>query len=204
MPDEQKPRIPPSLENLFKWTQRLGPSQRYLGVLILAVGMGLLLLWGSNLSGSGPPTQTENVQPEQRALQRDEGNWTEEQWERELSVMLSHIKGAGQVWVDLTLEGSEVQVWQEKEESESRQVQEDGTSHHREQQNRVNRDLVFTQRNGVEVPVLQQKRRPRVRGVVIVAEGANDPVVREELWQAVAVATGAELHKITVIAGEKH
>ncbi|HEX2954312.1 MAG TPA: hypothetical protein VHR47_10065 [Bacillota bacterium] len=184
--------------------EALGPAQRYFWVLLIAVGMGLLLIWGGDLTGTKPPLNNESptVQDE-RALQRDEESWSETQWERELSQALSHIKGAGHVWVDLTLEGSDIQMWQEKEESETRQLTEEGASRREERQSRSNRDLVFTQRNGVEVPVLQQKRRPGVLGVLVIAGGADDPEVREELCNAVAVATGAQLHRITVLPGNK-
>lgn len=183
--------------------EALGPAQRYLWVLIIAVGMGLLLIWGGDLTGSGASVNNSPpIAHDERALQRDEGSWSETQWERELSQSLSHIKGAGDVWVDITLEGTDLQMWQEKEDSETRQVKEEGSSRREERQTRVNRDLVFTQRNGVEVPVLQQKRRPGVLGVLVIAEGADDPDVREELTKAVAVATGAELHRITVLPGK--
>lgn len=183
--------------------EALGPAQRYFWVLLIAVGIGLLLIWSGDLVGTGPSAhQREPTLRDVRTLQRDEESWSETQWERELSQALSHLKGAGTVWVDLTLEGTDLQMWQEKEESETRQVKEEGTSRREERQTRSNRDLVFTQRNGAEVPVLQQKRRPGVLGVLVIADGADDPEVREELTQAVAVATGARLHRISVLPGK--
>jgi stage III sporulation protein AG len=191
------------LEGLKRRIERLGPSQRYIWVLLIAIGMGLLLIWGGDLAD---PKRSVHITPsvvrDERALQRYEASWSETQWERELSQALSHIRGAGVVRVDLTLEGTDLQIWQEREESETRQLKEEGTSRREERQTRLNRDLVFTQRNGVETPVLQQKRRPGVVGVLVIAEGADHPVVREELTKAVAVATNAKLHRITVLPGK--
>ncbi|HPT66633.1 MAG TPA: hypothetical protein PLI94_01185 [Bacillota bacterium] len=185
------------------WQDKTAGSRRLLLPVATIVGLGLLLLWAGNPVTPAPtaPRVLLDHSTEERVPAREGDSWTEAQWERELATTLSRISGAGRVWVDLTLEGSEVHVWQEKEEQETRQVREGEGGGRQEQQRRTSRDLVFTQGGRGEAPVLQQRKRPKVLGVVVIAEGARDMGVREDLWHATAIATGTELHRVVVMAG---
>lgn len=198
---EGRLRIPwDALQTWFE--RRLGSSQKLSLPIILAIGAGLLLIIAGSFSRvpSAAPAKPEAPSREERALTRDESLWSETQWERELAATLSKIRGAGRVWVDLTMEGSEVHIWQEKEANQIRQTQE-GTGRS-ERQTSTNRELVLTQgTGGTESPVLKQKKRPHVVGVVVIAEGADSPRVKEELWRATLVATGADPHRVVVISG---
>lgn len=203
MENDQVGEVKVPWQTLLHWLQeRMGSSKRLLLPVTTIVGIGLLMLWAGNLVSPSPAAPRATPTPaDERMLQREEGSWTETQWERELATTLSRISGAGRVWVDLTLEGGEISIWQEKEENEIRQVNEGGGNSREERQNRTSRNLVFTQSGRGEVPVLQQKKRPGVLGVVVIAEGAYDLGVRKELWHATAIATGTELHKVVVMAG---
>lgn len=203
MEDNSRGNLQIPWEAMQSWLERrLGLTRRLSLPIVLAIGLGLILIFaGSMTKVSNPPEKPRSAQKEERALSRDEAMWTETQWERELAATLSKIRGVGRVFVDLTVEGTEVRIWQEKEENEIRQTQE-GTGRS-ERQSSNHRDLVLTQSTGgAEAPVLKQMKRPRVVGVVVIAEGADSPAIQEELWRATLVATGADPHRVAVMPGE--
>lgn len=203
MDDEMRVKKEFPWDHIQGWLdKRFGASRRLSLPVIVAIGIGLVLIvMGSFTRVSPEPDKSVGQKRNERALNRDETLWTETQWERELAATLSKIRGAGQVWVDLTVEGTEVHVWQEKEENQVRQTQE-GTGRS-ERETSTQRDLVLTQASGgSESPVLKQLRRPHVIGVVVIAEGADNPSIQEEIWRATLVATGADPHRVVVIPGE--
>jgi stage III sporulation protein AG len=193
-------------EKIQKWLRdHLGTSQKMAIPILCLVSIGLLMIWAGNLSKPATDSMRDKqIQSDKTpALSRDEQLWSETTWERELAQTLSRIQGAGQVYVDITTDGTEVNVWHEREENDIRQVQDGVDGSRKERQNRLSRDLVFSRSHGgCETPVLRQKKRPKVMGVVVIAEGAANPVVREEIWQAAIVITGAESHRVVVVPGD--
>lgn len=66
--------------------------------------------------------------------------------------------------------------------------------------NNDSRDFVIKMGNqGLEEPVLEKEVAPEVTGVLVVAEGAEIPEVKNSLFQAVQVALGAEPQNIIVL-----
>lgn len=50
-------------------------------------------------------------------------------------------------------------------------------------------------------PLLHQLKRPAIKGVLVVAEGAGDPVIKEEVVRGVQAALGVPIHLIRVSEG---
>lgn len=62
--------------------------------------------------------------------------------------------------------------------------------------------LLQTVSGGKEEPVLIRAKRPEIAGVLVLAEGARDPGLREELVQAVITVLAVPAHKVTVLSKE--
>ena len=63
-----------------------------------------------------------------------------------------------------------------------------------------NKEVIFTEENGVNVPATQTVINPKVEGVIVTAEGANDANVKANIVSAVVAVTGAQAHKVQVFA----
>lgn len=50
-------------------------------------------------------------------------------------------------------------------------------------------------------PVVLREIYPSVKGVVVIAEGADSPVVKQALCDAVATSMGVAVHKICILTG---
>ena len=111
--------------------------------------------------------------------------------EDKLSKVLSNVSGAGKVSVMLTLEsGSEIIVAKTKEE-------------------RTNTSSNSTSVTVVESPVIVGKEPlilmeilPKIKGVIVVAQGANDVAVRLELLRAVQALIDVDSNKIEIFVGK--
>lgn len=62
----------------------------------------------------------------------------------------------------------------------------------------TNKQVVFTDEKGANVPATQTIINPKVEGVIVTAEGAKDDKVKADIVSAVASVTGAQAHKIQV------
>jgi stage III sporulation protein AG len=125
------------------------------------------------------------------------------QLQRELENILARIEGAGRVTVFLTLEDEAEVIYARNEEVSRRTTnEEDSQGGVRQQLEYDSRgQLVFVQTGGQEEPVVVKVIKPRVRGVLVVAEGAGNSLVRERLTHAVQGALDLPAYKITVQKG---
>jgi stage III sporulation protein AG len=61
--------------------------------------------------------------------------------------------------------------------------------------------LVFSQGNsgGSDTPVVVSQTSPEIAGVLVLADGANDPVLKEKLVQAVETVLDLPAYKVIVL-----
>lgn len=64
----------------------------------------------------------------------------------------------------------------------------------------TNKEVIFTEKNGTSVPATQTIINPKVEGVIVTAEGANDANVKTDIISAVVAVTGAQAHKVQVFS----
>jgi len=62
--------------------------------------------------------------------------------------------------------------------------------------------LVRSANNTGEKPVVVKEIKPEILGVLVVAQGASNPLVKAELTRAVQTLLGISLDQVTVVSGE--
>lgn len=163
-------------------------------LLLWALGLAgvlLLVLPGNcKLPESADPIPIANVNYQQ-------------QLQGELESILSSIDGVGRVSVMLTLEDEQEVVYARNEEISQRTTSEtDSQGGVREQVDYDSRgQLVIVRTNNQDEPVVVKILKPRVRGVLVVAEGGGSPIIRERLTQAVQSVLDVPAYRITVQKG---
>jgi stage III sporulation protein AG len=109
---------------------------------------------------------------------------------RVLGVVKS-IKGVGEVNVMVTLEGGVEYVFaQEQKQSEDKTEDFDGPNTKKRQQrdNSEEKYILVDGENGKREALIKTELEPKVKGVVIVCEGADDLVVQRRVLEAVTIA----------------
>lgn len=146
-------------------------------LIVLIVGVLLLLLPGRS------------SQTKQQAVQKDEISAVQALDVAALGEILQSVRGAGKVRVLLSVSSGERTVYQT--DSDSSTGKEEGST-------RIETVIVTdSQRN--EAGLIQQINPPTYLGAIVVCEGADDPVVKLEITQAVAKITGLSTDGICVL-----
>lgn len=124
------------------------------------------------------------------------------EWEEKLEKSLLYIEGAGQVKVLITLQESEQRVLaRDGTESISETTEEDAAGGSRRvTENRIEKKTIYTvDERGQDVPYVIKTITPSVKGVVVIAQGADQPEVRQNIIEAIQVLFDIDMNKITIV-----
>lgn len=125
----------------------------------------------------------------------------EEMYESQLKDVLGKIVGVENVSVMVNLESSEETVV-EKDRRETEQVTEESDKNggtRKINEHTVEDKVVLHRTDEGEKPIVVKRIKPRVRGVLIVAEGAEDLKRRALIIEAVQRVLDVPVHRISVL-----
>ncbi len=145
---------------------------------------------------SGNSSQ-ENVQEVSKLGVSDE----KEEVGKKIEEILSQIEGAGKVSVLVTyVSGREIVPYADIKKSDNVTDEKDSTGGSRKlDQSSYESQIAYEDEgNGDKRPIIVKELLPEVKGVVVVADGADDPVVKERLVNAVRVLLDVPVHRIEV------
>ncbi|WP_408954656.1 hypothetical protein [Natroniella sp. ANB-PHB2] len=175
---------------------------RYLGLFIL-MGVFLILLgdFGGNFS------QPEGSKQDYNHQQSSAGGALalEEELEKKLASILSQVQGVGRVAVDVTLDTSSEYVYVRDYQQSNQEVKEEddagGIRNTIESDKRE--EIVIINKGTGEEALVRKEIKPKIRGVLVVAEGAGNSYVKADLMQAIRRGLGVPSHKIIVLPKER-
>jgi stage III sporulation protein AG len=125
----------------------------------------------------------------------------EEMYENQLKDILSKIVGVGEVYVMVNLDSTEQVEYKTNirtQHSKTDEKDREGGSRHIEDNMRDEQVVIIQSNNGDE-PVVITTKKPFVRGVIVVASGAENIQVKTWIAEAVNRVLGLPLHKISVL-----
>ena len=159
--------------------------------LIIAFAILLLIIGNTGKSGKTPGGTTENT--DQQILQTDNHSVMYRE-EKTLAVklknILKEIEGVGELDVTVRLASSEHDQYAVNTSSSKKTTEEkDQVGGARSITEYTDSgQLVFTRNGQEETPVVEQTGSSKVAGVLVVAQGAKDPEIKAQLFEAVQVA----------------
>jgi len=124
-----------------------------------------------------------------------------QQIEKSLEAILERIKGVGKVNVMIAYTSGQqiVPAYEVKKSENVTNEKDNGGGTRNISQNSYETKVVYEDgENGTKRPIIIREISPEVRGVIVVADGASDSTVKEDICRAVEVATGLPIHKIHV------
>lgn len=129
----------------------------------------------------------------------------EEALESKLANLLAQVKGAGTVSVNIMLESGASQEHAKNVTKEVKTIQEKDTAGglRTTTETKESEQVLLSKENGIDKPVMVREYKPVIRGVLVVAEGANDSTVKANLTRAVESGLGIPAYKITVLPQRK-
>ncbi len=135
-------------------------------------------------------------------VRMDRGEEYADDWEKRLEETLSCIEGAGKVRVLITLRETESRVVEkDKVEESSDTVERDSTGGTRSvmEQKEDGKTVFAPDAAGQNVPYVVKTTAPVVEGVVVVAQGADNSLVKQEIIASVQVLFNLDVNKIRVV-----
>jgi stage III sporulation protein AG len=184
---------------------------KYLPALlaILLIGIALLVPWQQDKQRtvSTSSYQKETGVEEQQIVTATNGlDSIEFGLEQRLENILSKIKGVGKVEVTLLLASGPRYDYAVNVSTIEKQVDEKDQSGGIRTTTEVTEDgqlvIVRSDRVGGEEPVVAQEYKPEIQGVLVVADGAENPKIKSNLLNAITTILDLDPHKVDIQSKE--
>lgn len=173
----------------------------FIVILIITI-IAINSIW--NGTNNNSTTKQENNSGSKQLASNEDTNsnsdLAEDELEKKLENILSKIEGVGQVNVMLTYsQSSEVVAMYNETYKDSSTEETDSNGGTRTiKQTDSNKEIVFRNENGQNVPITKTIVNPKIEGVIVTAQGANNANIRTNIIQAVGAVTGVATYKIQV------
>lgn len=193
------------------------PLAKKMNVLLLLASAGVLMILLSNFfTTAAPGSSTETgKQPSGSESEKGSGNAANAQKDisemekdisQQLEKVLGQISGVGTVEVTVNLASTPEKDFAVNTTTGNKNTQEQdqggGTRAITETSAQDQMVLVRESQNNQEQPVVVMEKKPEVKGVVVVADGVNDAVVKANVMNATQVYLDIPLHKVIVLPRE--
>ena len=185
-------------EQICSFGKRRKKEQLLTAVLVVVIL--LLAFWPSAADHEKQEKQqTEEVQTQ---VQAEETNADErKKLEDDLKRILLQVEGVGEVDVAVTMESTGRKLVEKDVPLSESSVDEtgNGTNSKKESKNSEEATVYLENADGTKAPYVVEETMPVVRGVLVVAQGADDPQVVAEIKEAAMALFHLEAHKIKVM-----
>lgn len=166
-------------EFLKKWKKRKWSKTDWL-ICLLGGVLLLVIAWPAS-KDSESTKQTESMVLVQEDAERKD---YEKELEEKLEEILERVSGAGKVKVMITLQD-------EGEEILDKDLKSDETSYEQE--------TVIYEQDDETRPYVIKRKNPSIEGIVVVAEGGANAVVKTNLTEMVMALFPIEAHKVKIV-----
>ncbi len=196
--------------NLIKkysdFLKKISSSQgRNINTIFIYLLVGIIILLSGSLFLNNPKKEKNNELYINSIENMSDTTYKEETktiLERQLKEILTHIYGAGKVEVMLMLQSTEetepaYNISETKKTTEEEDTQ--GGIRHITELNTSKQVVVIRDQSGHEKPVVIKKINPRIEGIIIIAEGAGNSIIKEMLTNAAETALNIPAYKIKVL-----
>lgn len=175
------------------------------GVVLLIISMPI-----STKKESDSPTKTEPYLEGQGNLKGQETltnktlEITEDTYEKlleeRLEEILSYVEGAGKIKVMVTLKASGEKIILKESPYTKNTVneQDSGGGTRNTIDLSQSEQVVYLEENGGKIPYVIQETAPEIEGILVIAQGADNEVVKKELNAAIAALFDLQSHKIKI------
>ena len=125
----------------------------------------------------------------------------EEKYENQLKDALEGILGVGDVTIVVNVDSTEMKVLEKNRTTQSQSTDEtDREGGKRKVEDSSQEEQVVTIRNGEkEVPIVVETKKPEIRGVLVVAKGADNIQVKSWIIESVTRVLGVPSHRVAVM-----
>ncbi len=202
-------------EKPTSWLDQLKKPKKKKGIpllyLIIAAGIGVIFMFSGSFFQS--PEQVQEVFSEQAGSKDSEPTFSQKKsnpssmaeyenvYETQLKEALDEVAGVSDATVIVNLDSTEEKIVEKNSTSTDKYTDEspnDGGSRKIEEQSSEEQVVVIQNDNGQE-PIIVSTKKPVVRGVVVVAVGAENMEVKKMIVDAVTRLLDVKSHRVMVL-----
>lgn len=204
----------------LSWFKRLlgkpedGKGKKYSYLLIvLLIGTGLMIassfLYSEKNGQLSVPVSSGSIIKKEEVEtfgQKDSSNNDvigdyEEQYESQLKEALERIAGVSDVTVVVNLDSTNQKIFEKNQVKKIQKTEEkDREGGERTVEDVSEEEQIVIIRDGEqEVPIVQETKKPKVRGVLVVAKGANNVQVKKWIVESVTKLLDVPSHRVSVM-----
>ena len=162
----------------------------------------LLLLFSKNLIKPSNNTKVDNSIIAPNTYKASDPQTYEEKLEKRLEKEFANIDGVGKVEVIIMLKTSgEIIINKDtpNSQTQSDEVDSEGGTRQNIQTDSKEATVLINNSDGSTKPIILKELEPEISGVVIIAEGGDDILVKKNLINAAKVLLDVPMHKIEVM-----
>ncbi|WP_010093203.1 stage III sporulation protein AG [Ornithinibacillus scapharcae] len=145
-------------------------------------------------------SQTEEVSSHESSVTSDVGE-LEENYKKQLEIMLEKIDGVSEVEVMVNLDSTNVKVYEKnliKGQQHTEENDQNGGTRQIEETTEETQTVLVRQ-GDQETPILIETKKPRVRGVFVVANGVEKATVKQWVVEAISRVLDVPTHRVSVM-----
>lgn len=194
-------------DKIKEFTQEQGNNKKKIENLVFLIIILIITILIINyiLKQDKSPTKIEKIN--NKVLASDEERENEESnanMKKELEQILSTIKGVGKVKVYISYSESSktIAMYDEKTTTSSTEETDSSGGLRNTTSTQTQKDVIFSEKEGSQVPMTQKVIMPTIEGAIITAQGAKNANVKTNIVNAVKSATGLSIDKIQVFEME--
>ncbi|SDD44065.1 stage III sporulation protein AG [Paenibacillus sp. UNCCL117] len=183
----------------FRWLLLLGLT----GVALIILN-SFITVKDIDPAGSGRASPGEQTSAVFGSASREQTSFREyeEAYQNKLREMLTQIVGVGEVEVLVTIESTE-EIQTERNTKESQQVTSEkdqhGATRHITDITRSGDVVVYETGGNGKQPLIVKTIKPKIRGVLVVAKGAENLTVKKMMIEAVERGLDVPAHRISIL-----
>ena len=177
-------------------------------IMVFAAGILIIILSIPGIFTSKDTPKENKVDPSSKVVQNDTNTTSYDtntyitEMETKLKNILKQVSGIGEVEVMITLKASGELVPLKDDPSTQESVNEvdgEGGSRTNNSVTREESTILYTDQDGNFVPYIIQEIEPEVEGVMVIAEGGDNAMIKKDIMEAVQVLFGVPAHKVKVM-----
>lgn len=175
-------------------------------VVILIVGLMIMLVYSFFNTDKPRSSGYVEVTPAAEKTVSNAPISYEDKLESELTDVLEQIHGAGKVKVMIYFDSSSEIVPAFSENDTNRLIEESGSDGGKSVTNEssTSNTIVTTNEGSTNKPLILKEVKPKINGIIVIAEGASDPNVKYKLYEAVRTVFNIEQYRVNIYAMEKN
>jgi len=200
------------LKSILGQSNSKKPSKYHYFILVFVLGVAFMLV--SNLFTDSPEqsqnaiTTTANTasNEETAVFKQTKGETTdsisdyEDEYENQLKEVLETISGVGEVHVVVNVDSTSQKIVEKNTVTQSQTTTETDREGGKREVEDLSKDeqVVIIQDGEKETPIVVQTKKPEIRGVLVVAGGADNIHIKKTIVDSVTRVLGVPSHRVAV------